>query len=78
MYLLCRDNDFVIYKFNNKQTALQYARELRQIYPNVNYYVKEDKNNKSSTKTQFIARWKEDFYDLDNSNYDCSFIYICD
>lgn len=47
MYLLCRNNDFVIYKFNNKQTALKYAKELRQIYPNVNYYVKEIKNTNS-------------------------------
>lgn len=56
MYLLCRDNDFVIYKFNDKQTALQYARELRQIYSDVNYYVKEVKNNKPSTQAQFIVR----------------------
>lgn len=56
MYLLCRNNDFVIYKFNNKQTALKYAKELRQIYPHVNYYVKEVKNNKSSTQIQSIVR----------------------
>lgn len=56
MYLLCRNNDFVIYKFNDKRTALKYAQELRQIYPDVNYYVKEVKNNKSSTQAQFIVR----------------------
>lgn len=59
MYLLCRNNDFVIYKFNDKRTALKYAQELRQIYPNVNYYVKEVKNKKTSTQAQFIVRWKE-------------------
>lgn len=56
MYLLCRNNDFVIYKFNDKHTALKYAQELRQLYPDVNYYVKEVKNNKPSTQAQFIVR----------------------
>lgn len=54
MYLLCRDNDFVIYKFNDKQTALKYAKELHQIYPDVNYYVREVK--KSNQQTRLTVR----------------------
>lgn len=56
MYLLCRNNDFVIYKFKNKSTALKYAKELHQLYPDVNYYVKEVKENKLSSQTQVIVR----------------------
>lgn len=47
MYLLCRNNGFVIYKFKDKNIALRYAKELRQIYPDVHYYVKEVKGKKT-------------------------------
>ena len=76
MYLLCRNNDFVIYKFNDKRTALKYAQELRQIYPNVHYYVKDVKNKKTESQQQLqgdvttasVKPVKDAVYDVDVSS----------